>query len=140
MPIRFGVGLKFSYDYGRLINLWPRPRGEHAGAARERIELLVNPQGGVMNKIFVIAALSCAICWGQHPEDCKPSALNIPEAKYPCIFPDNRAMFRVIAPDAQKVRVSLGGGLELTKGPDGIWFGKTPQPLVVGFHYYNLRI
>jgi enterochelin esterase family protein len=93
-----------------------------------------------MNKMFIIAALSCAVCWGQHPADCKPSALNIPEAKYPCIFPDNRVMFRVIAPDAQKVRVSLSGGLELTKGPDGIWSGTTPQPLVVGFHYYSLRI
>jgi enterochelin esterase family protein len=49
-------------------------------------------------------------------------------------------MFRVVAPDAQKVRVSLGGGLELTKGPDGIWSGTTAQPLVVGFHYYTLRI
>lgn len=93
-----------------------------------------------MNKMFIIAALSCAFCWGQHPENCRPSALNIPEAKYPCIFPDNRVMFRVIAPDAQKVRVSLGGGLELTKGPDGIWSGTTAQPLVVGFHYYSLRI
>jgi len=93
-----------------------------------------------MQKIFLIAALSCAVCWGQHPADCKPSALNIPEAKYPCIFPDNRVMFRVIAPDAQKVRVSLGGGTELTKGPDGIWSGTTAQPLVVGFNYYNVRI
>jgi enterochelin esterase family protein len=92
-----------------------------------------------MKKVFLMLALSCAVCWGQHPADCKPSSLNIPEAKYPCIFPDNRAMFRVIAPDAQKVRVSLGG-LELAKGPDGIWSGTTPQPLVVGFHYYSLRI
>ena len=93
-----------------------------------------------MKNIFILAAMSCALCWGQHPADCKPSALNIPEAKYPCIFPDNRVMFRVIAPDAQKVRVSLGGGLELTKGPDGIWSGTTAQALVVGFHYYSLRI
>jgi len=93
-----------------------------------------------MKKTFIIAGLTCAFCWAQHPDNCKPSALNIPEAKYPCIFPDNRVMFRVIAPDAQKVRVSLGGGLELTKGPDGIWSGITAQPLVVGFHYYSLRI
>src|SRR5690242_12175655 len=93
-----------------------------------------------MKTIFLLVTASCALCWGQHPADCKPSALNIPEGKYPCIFPDNRVMFRVIAPDAQKVRVSLGGGLELTKGPDGIWSGTTAQPLVVGFHYYSLRI
>jgi enterochelin esterase family protein len=87
----------------------------------------------------ILAALSCAVCWGQAPTDCKPNPLNIPEAKYPCIFPDGRAMFRVNAPNAQTVRVSLGG-LNLTKGPDNIWSGATAQPLVEGFHYYNLVI
>ena len=88
---------------------------------------------------LILAALSCAVCWGQAPTDCKPNPLNIPEARYPCIFPDGRAMFRVNAPNAQTVRVSLGG-LNLTKGPDNIWSGATAQPLVEGFHYYNLVI
>ena len=92
-----------------------------------------------MKSTFIFAALSCAMCWGQTADDCKPSALNIPEAKYPCVYPDKRVLFRVIAPDAQKVIVSLGGGTELTKGPDGIWSG-TSKPLVEGFHYYNLKI
>jgi len=92
-----------------------------------------------MKPTLILAALSCAICWAQHPEDCKPNALNVPEAKYPCVYPDKRVLFRVIAPDAHKVVVSLGGGTELTKGPDGIWSGTT-RPLVEGFHYYNLRI
>ena len=88
---------------------------------------------------LILAALSGAVCWGQAPADCKPNPLNIPEAKYPCIFPDGRAMFRVNASNAQTVRVSLGG-LNLTKGPDNIWSGATAQPLVEGFHYYNLVI
>jgi len=88
---------------------------------------------------LILAALSCAVCWGRAPTDCKPNPLNIPEAKYPCIFPDGRAMFRVNAPNAQTVRVSLGG-LNLTKGPDNIWSGTTAQPLVEGFHYYSLVI
>ena len=92
-----------------------------------------------MKSTLVLAALSCAACWGQAADDCKPSTLNIPEAKYPCIYPDKRVLFRVIAPDAQKVVVSLGGGTELTKGPDGIWSGVT-KPLVEGFHYYYLKI
>jgi enterochelin esterase-like enzyme len=92
-----------------------------------------------MNKIFILAAVSCAFCWGQAADECKPSSLNIPEAKYPCIYSDNRVLFRVIAPQAQKVRVSLGGGTDLTKGPDGIWSGTT-RPLVEGFHYYSLNI
>jgi enterochelin esterase-like enzyme len=92
-----------------------------------------------MNKAVLLAALSCAFCWGQPADECKPSSLNVPEAKYPCVYSDNRVLFRVIAPEAQKVRVSLGGGTELTKGPDGIWSG-TSKPLVEGFHYYSLNI
>ena len=36
------------------------------------------------------------------PGDCRPSALNVPEAKYPCVYPDNRALFRVVAPDCRR--------------------------------------
>ncbi|MFP5206201.1 MAG: esterase, partial [Acidobacteriota bacterium] len=39
-------------------------------------------------------------CRAQVPADCKPSALNIPGAPFPCVFPDHRAMFRVSAPEA----------------------------------------
>ncbi len=79
------------------------------------------------------------MCWGQAAEVCTPSALNIPQAKYPCIYPDNRAMFRVVAPNAQKVSVRIGQGFDMTKGPDGVWTATT-TPLVVGFHYYTLQI
>ncbi len=81
--------------------------------------------------------LGAGLCWAQAPANCTPNSLNIPEAKYPCIFPDNRVMYRVIAPNAQSVRV---GSLALTKGPDNIWSGTTPQPAVEGFHYYGLNI
>ena len=81
----------------------------------------------------------CALCWGQSAEDCKPNVLNVPEAKNPCVYPDNRALFRVVAPDAQKVTVRIGRGFDMTKGPDGIW-SVTTTPLVVGFHYYGLQI
>ena len=84
-------------------------------------------------------AMPAAAAHAQAPDDCKPSVLNIPEAKYPCVYPDRRAMFRVIAPDAQKVSVRIAGGFDMQKGPDGIWT-VTTTPLVVGFHYYTLRI
>jgi enterochelin esterase-like enzyme len=92
-----------------------------------------------MKPTLIWVALSCGFCWGQAADDCRPNALNIPEAKYPCVYPDNRAMFRVVAPDAQKVTVRIGRGFEMTKGPDGIWT-VTTTPLVVGFHYYSLQI
>ena len=61
--------------------------------------------------VVFLVAFGCQVSWGQTPGDCKPSALNIPEAKYPCLYPDNRATFRVVAPDAQKVRVANRPGL-----------------------------
>jgi hypothetical protein len=59
--------------------------------------------------------LAPAICWAQPPADCKPSSLNVPGAPYPCVFPDHRAMFRLSAPDAQKVRVRVGTGFDMAK-------------------------
>ena len=73
------------------------------------------------------------------PADCKPNALNIPGAPYPCIYPDNRVTFRVAAPDAQKVRVRIGAGFDMSKGTDGLWYATT-TPQVVGFHYYTVAI
>src|ERR1700760_1494749 len=85
-----------------------------------------------------ILLVSCCAA-AQPPADCKPSALNIPGAPYPCVFPDHRAIFRVAAPDAQKVRVRVGPGFDMEKQADGLWYATT-TPLVEGFHYYMLNI
>ena len=67
-----------------------------------------------------VAVLACAwvsvgtSAWGQPPADCKPNSLNIPGAPYPCIYPDNRVIFRVAAPEAQNVRVRLGQGFDMS--------------------------
>jgi enterochelin esterase-like enzyme len=75
----------------------------------------------------------------QPPADCRPNTLNIPGAPYPCVLPDNRVMFRVAAPDAQKVRVRVGKGFDMTKEADGLWH-VTTTPQVIGFHYYTVQI
>jgi enterochelin esterase-like enzyme len=90
-------------------------------------------------KICVLVLLGCALCWGQAADECKPSTLNIPGSPYPCVYPDHRATFRVVAPDAQKVQVKVGKGFDMVKGADGAWT-VTTTPLVVGFHYYSLAI
>jgi len=92
-----------------------------------------------MKSVVILAFLSCSFCCAAVADDCVPSALNVPGAKYPCVYPDNRAMFRVIAPDAGKIRVRVGAGFDMTKGPDDIWT-VTTSPLVSGFHYYTLQI
>ena len=74
----------------------------------------------------------------EYPPDSKPASTNIPGAEYPRIDSQRRAIFRVNAPDAQSVVVSLGR-TALTKGEDGFWTGTT-EPLDPGFHYFTLRV
>src|ERR1700761_5357172 len=83
--------------------------------------------------------LAPEICWAQPPAASKPSSLNVPGAPYPCVFPDHRAMFRLSAPDAQKVRVRVGTGFDMAKQADGLWYATT-TPLAEGFHYYMVNI
>jgi enterochelin esterase family protein len=92
-----------------------------------------------MRIIFTLALFGCGLCWGQGTDECKPSTLNIPGAQYPCVYPDHRATFRVVAPDAQKVQVRVGKTFDMVKGADGAWT-VTTTPLVEGFHYYSLVV
>lgn len=78
-------------------------------------------------------------------EDFKPSTVNQPGQEYPQVNSQGYARFRVAAPQAQNVVVSLGlggtkGGTPLTKTDDGSWMGTTAGPMDEGFHYYHLTI
>lgn len=88
---------------------------------------------------LVFVALTAGLAFAQASDDCKPSSLNIPGSKYPCVYADGRATFRLVAPDAQKVQVRVGKNFDLVKGDDGVWT-VTTTPLVVGFHYYTFVI
>jgi enterochelin esterase family protein len=76
---------------------------------------------------------------GQPVEDFKPAPSNQPGKQYPQVNSERRARFRVVAPQAQSVRVPEWGGVTLTKGEDGAWVGTT-RPLDEGFHYYRINI
>ena len=98
--------------------------------------------------LFTVAVTSAA-CFSQASqsapaEDFKPSALNQPGQEYPQVNSQGYARFRIKAPKADSVRVSLGlggrGGTILTKGEDGFWTGTTAGPMDEGFHYYNVTI
>jgi enterochelin esterase-like enzyme len=75
-------------------------------------------------------------------EDFKPSTLNQPGQEYPQVNSQRFVRFRIVAPQAQGVKVSLGGrgGTILTKTDDGSWTGTTAGPLDEGFHYYHLTV
>lgn len=81
---------------------------------------------------------------GTPKEDFKPSTLNQPGQQYPMVNSERYARFRIVAPQAQAVSVSLGlggqGGTRLTKGDDGVWMGTTSGPMDEGFHYYHLTV
>jgi enterochelin esterase family protein len=71
--------------------------------------------------------------------DFKPASSNVPGAEYPQIDSQRRARFRISAPQADKVELSLGGRHPMTKDENGVWT-MTTEPLVVGFHYYTFVI
>jgi enterochelin esterase-like enzyme len=93
-------------------------------------------------------ALSCTVCLAQSnqsvKEDFKPSTLNQPGQEYPQVNSQGYARFKILAPQADSVRVSLGlggrGGTKLAKTEDGSWMGTTEGPMDEGFHYYRLTI
>jgi enterochelin esterase-like enzyme len=72
-------------------------------------------------------------------EDFKPAPSNQPGRQYPQVNSGRRVRFRIVAPQAQSVRVPEWVGIALTKGEDGAWVGTT-RPLDEGFHYYTINI
>jgi len=99
---------------------------------------------------ILVILISGSICSAQTDkptilDDFKPSTLNQPGQEYPQVNSQGYARFRIIAPDAKSVVVSLGpggtrGGTPLTKAEDGSWTGTTAGPMEEGFHYYHLTI
>jgi enterochelin esterase-like enzyme len=73
-------------------------------------------------------------------DDFKPSSLNQPGHQYPQVNSQGYVKFRVVAPQAQSVSVTIGGNTPLTKGEDGVWTGVTAKPEDEGFHYYHLTV
>src|SRR6478609_3767679 len=102
---------------------------------------------------IVLLTLSSTLCFSQATppaaapaiiEDFKPSSFNQPHQDYPMVNSQGYVRFRVSAPRADSVTVSLGlggqGGTKLTKGADGYFTGTTAGPMDEGFHYYHLSI
>jgi len=98
---------------------------------------------------FLLVILSGTWCYSQSTppavlEDFKPSTLNQPGQEYPQVNSQGYARFKIMAPAADSVRVSLGlggkGGTKLAKADDGSWMGTTAGPMDEGFHYYNIKI
>jgi len=99
--------------------------------------------------LVILLTFSGSLCLAQTEqttitEDFKPSTLNQPGQDYPQVNSQGYVRFRVIAPKAQSIKVSLGlgghGGTTLAKDTSGTWTGTTEGPMDKGFHYYHLTI
>ena len=93
---------------------------------------------------YVIKNFNAALDNAKPKEDFVPNPMNQPGQEYPQVNSEGYARFRVVAPDAKSVIVSLGlggrGGTVLRKDKDGVWVGTTEGPMDPGFHYYHLTI
>mgnify|MGYP005811678467 CR=1 FL=1 len=94
-----------------------------------------------------IVSLIVNAAFAQSPsiiEDFKPSVLNQPGQEYPMVNSQGYARFRIVAPFASSVKVSLGlggrGGTVLSQMPDSTWMATTEGPMDEGFHYYNITV
>jgi enterochelin esterase-like enzyme len=100
--------------------------------------------------LVLLFAFLSSLCFAQTEqpiikEDFRPSALNQPHQEYPQVNSQGYARFKINAPGADSVKVSLGlggarGGTILAKDADGNWTGTTAAPLDKGFHYYHIFI
>ncbi len=66
-----------------------------------------------------------------------PAETNVPGGAYPKTDELGRAIFRVDAPNVQKLQLDLGKKYDMVKDEKGVWT-VTTEPLQPGFHYYFL--
>lgn len=70
----------------------------------------------------------------------QPASSNMHGCDFPRLDKENRAYFRIHAPEVKRLQVDVcGKKYEMNKDEQGWWTAKT-DPLVVGFHYYFLLV
>ena len=73
-------------------------------------------------------------------EDFKPNVTNQRGHQYPMVNSQGAVRAQLRAPEANAVRLDIGGRkYEMVKDENGVWTG-TSNPQDVGFHYYQLEV
>ena len=86
-----------------------------------------------------IAAISLSVN-AQGVEDYKPASTNQEGKQYPMVNSEGRVRAQISAPEANSVKLDIGGvKYEMKKDENGVWTGES-EPQDVGFHYYQLNI
>lgn len=95
--------------------------------------------------VYLVSVLTTTIGIAQNNplkvvEDFKPSAVNKQGKLYPQVNSEGRVRASILAPQANKVQLDLGGTkYDMVKDEKGIWTGVS-DPQDEGFHYYQLNI
>jgi len=95
--------------------------------------------------IYLVGVLTTTIGIAQNnplkvTEDFKPSSVNQQGKLYPQVNSEGRVRASILAPQANKVQLDLGGKkYDMVKDEKGIWTGVS-DPQDEGFHYYQLNI
>jgi len=95
--------------------------------------------------IYLVGVLTTTIGIAQNnplkvTEDFKPSSVNQQGKLYPQVNSEGRVRASILAPQANKVQLDLGGTkYDMVKDEKGIWTGVS-EPQDEGFHYYQLNI
>jgi enterochelin esterase-like enzyme len=94
-----------------------------------------------MRRLGILLFLFVGFCYAQETGSFQPSETNVWGSEYPRVDSTGRVQIRIKASDATKVKVNFWSGpkVDMVKQPDGFWT-VTTDPLVPGFHYYNLNI
>lgn len=100
-----------------------------------------NRQNSIVNLFYLIAfcILPFTAAKAQLVEKSQPASTNISQTGCPCILENLSVVFKVKAPEANKLQIDLGKLYDMTKDNNGVW-SVTTAPLVPGFHYYSLVI
>src|SRR5678815_5033576 len=77
--------------------------------------------------------------FSKYPVVGAPASSNVRSAQFPQILADHRVIFRVKAPDAQRVQIDLVKKYDMMKDTGGYW-QVTTDSIGEGFHYYSLLV
>lgn len=93
--------------------------------------------------LWILVIGSAALAWAtaapaQEAGDPRPASTTLPGHQYPQIDADLRATFRISAPDAGQVLLSLSSRHEMTRDAGGVW--TITRQLTPGFHYYSFMV
>lgn len=89
--------------------------------------------------LFVVFNLSCLAQINDLYKDSEPAHTNVPGLEFPRVDSHSRIIFRVEAPEAQKVQVDILKVYDMVRDGNGVWTATTDS-LPPGFHYYYLMI